>query len=72
MIDETDWDFLREATDVSIAWELWEHKCLEKCITKTTISSDHNLPWMKGNIKLRIRKTSIGKQGKLSSPRGNH
>ena len=52
MIDETDWDFLLEATDISIAWELWE----QKCIPKTTISSDRNLPWMNRSIKSRIRK----------------
>ena len=73
MIDETDWDFLREATDISIAWELLEHKhptTMEMCIPKTTISSDRNLPWMKRSITSRIRKTNsfYRKARKTSSP----
>jgi len=52
--EEANWDWLSDLSNVDEAWSRWEGQFLgimEQCISKSTISARHNLPWMSQNIR---------------------
>ena len=59
LIEEGDWTFLYNVSEINQAWELWQQtfmEIIEECIPKPSIPLENNIPWMQKHIKLKLKK----------------